>query len=275
MNGTIQYTIRPYDTIWMLAQVFNTNVDSIMNLNPGIEPRNLMVGQVLTISPGYQSYPSNPNVPGDQDFMNFDDMDDMDDMDDDDMDDDDMDDDDMDEDISGSMMDLMNYFRMLWEQHIVWTRMAVIGLVHQLPETDLILQRLLRNATDFSNALAPFYGEEVAREFARLFTEHITIAAEIVRAIMAGDNNAVTEADRRWRENADQIAAFLASINPYWNEDDWSAMLYEHLDLLSTNIEDMIAQNYQESINGFDQVEMQALEMADMMAEGVAMQFPG
>jgi hypothetical protein len=92
---------------------------------------------------------------------------------------------------------------------------------------------------------------------------------------MAGDNNAVTEADRRWRENADQIADFLADINPYWRDDDWSAMLYEHLDLLSANIENMIAQNYEESINGYDELEMQALEMADMMAEGIAMQFPG
>ena len=62
MNGTIQYTIRPYDTIWMLAQVFNTTVDSIMDLNPGIDPRNLMIGQVITIRPGSQNYPSYPNI---------------------------------------------------------------------------------------------------------------------------------------------------------------------------------------------------------------------
>jgi hypothetical protein len=243
----------------MLAQVFNTTVDSIMDLNPGIEPRNLMVGQVITLRPGYQSYPPYPNVPGNLGPTNPADMDDY----------------DMDEDMSGSMMELMNYFRMLWEQHIAWTRMAVMGIVHQLPEAEQILQRLLRNATDFSNALAPFYGEESAREFARLFSEHITIAGELVQAVMAGDNNAVTEADRRWRENADQIAKFLADINPYWREDDWSAMLYEHLDLLSANIENLIAQNYEESISGYDEIEMQALEMADMMAEGIAMQFPG
>jgi len=52
-------------------------------------------------------------------------------------------------------------------------------------------------------------------------------------------------------------------------------MLYEHLELLSSNVADMVAGNYQESINGYDEMEMQALEMADMMAEGIAMQFPG
>lgn len=271
MNGTIRYTIRPYDTIWMLAQVFNTTVDSILDLNPGIEPRNLMIGQVVTIRPGYQSYPSYSDSPFGNASQGMQD----DGMDDDIMDEDRMNNDMMDDDMSGNSSDLVDYFRLLWEQHVAWTRMAVMGIVHQLPEADKILQRLLRNATDFANALAPFYGEEAAKEFARLFTEHITIAGDLVKAAMAGDNNAVTQADQKWHENADQLAAFMNKVNPYWREDDWSAMLYEHLDLLASNIENMIAKNYEESINGYDEIEMQALEMADMMAEGLTMQFPG
>ena len=61
MNNTIRYTIRPYDTIWMLAQVFNTSVDDIMELNPDIDPRNLMIGQVVTLIPGDNNYPSYSN----------------------------------------------------------------------------------------------------------------------------------------------------------------------------------------------------------------------
>lgn len=248
MNGTIQYTIRPYDTIWMLAQVFNSTVDAIMELNPGIEPRNLLIGQVVTIRPGFQHYPSYSEESEDMDI-------DM-------------------EEIDENMGELTCYFHTLWEQHVAWTRMAVVGIVHDLPETEIILQRLLRNPMDFANALVAFYGEDSAQEFARLFTEHLTIAAELVKAAKAGDSDAVADADQRWHENADKIAALLGSINPYWSEDDWSAMLYEHLELLSTNVADMLAQNYEASINGYDDIEAQALEMADMMAEGIAMQFP-
>lgn len=247
MNGTIRYTIRPYDTIWMLAQVFNTTVDAIMELNPGIEPTNLLIGQVVTIRPGYQHYPSYM-----EDSNRDDDMDSV-----------------------GDVEDLVSLFHMLWEQHVTWTRMAVMGIVHDLPEKDMIIQRLLRNPVDFAEALATFYGEETAQEFAQLFTDHITIAAELVQAAKDGNNEAVTDADQRWRENAEQIAMFLADTNDNWSDDDWSAMLIEHLDLLSENVSNMVAGNYQESIDGYDEVEMQALEMADMMAEGIAMQFPG
>ncbi|HKL80348.1 MAG TPA: LysM domain-containing protein [Mobilitalea sp.] len=247
MSGAIQYTIRPYDTIWMLAQVFNTTVDSIMEVNPGINPRNLQNGQVITIRPGFQYYQSYSG-----DDMELDDN---------------MENDTM-------MCELMNYFRMLWEQHVAWTRMAIMGIVHELPETEMILQRLLRNPADFANALRTFYGDEVAQSFAELFTAHLTIAAELVNAAKAGDTNAVANAEQRWFDNARQIAEFLGSINPNWSTEDWNVMMNEHLELLRDNTLEMIDQNYEASIIGSDDIEAQALEMADMMAEGIAMQFP-
>lgn len=242
MNGTIRYTIRPFDTLWMLAQVFNTTVDSLMELNPGINPTNLQVGQVITIMPGYQYYPSFDNM-GEDEFGDV-------------------------------LPDLIDYFRMLWEQHITWTRIVAMGIIYDLPELEFATQRLFRNPMDFANALRPFYGDEGAQAFADLFTEHITIAAEIVQAAKAGDTASVDEIWQRWVANANAIAELLGSINPNWSTEDWSAMLLEHLELLRDNVASTIAGNYQESINGFDDVEAQALEMADMMAEGISAQFP-
>lgn len=185
--------------------------------------------------------------------------------------------DDMDnmDDLDQDLQELINYFRMLWEQHVTWTRMTVMAIVHDLPETDLIVQRVLRNPVDFANVLMPFYGEEAAREFDKLLTDHLTIATEIVKASKAGDTSAAADANKRWHDNADQIAAFLGSINPYWSEGDWRAMMNEHLELLGNNAAQMLAGKYEDSINGYDDIEAQALEMADVMADGIAMQFSG
>ncbi|HWT74381.1 MAG TPA: LysM peptidoglycan-binding domain-containing protein, partial [Mobilitalea sp.] len=197
-----------------------------------------------TILPGMQMHPSFPEVPDDDEI------------------------------ISSFLADLMNYFHILWEQHVYWTRMAIMGLVHDLPEKDLITQRLLRSPSDFAKILVHFYGEDAARTFESLFTDHLMIASQLVQDAMSGDMDAFTSTNQRWYENADKIAAFLASINPYWNAEDWEAMLHEHLDLIKQYASDMINQKYQESINLADEVEQQALEMADMMAEGIALQFP-
>ncbi|MDI6632328.1 MAG: LysM domain-containing protein [Thermoanaerobacteraceae bacterium] len=45
----IRYTIRPGDTFYKLAQRYGTTVEAIMTANPGVDPYNLQIGQVITI----------------------------------------------------------------------------------------------------------------------------------------------------------------------------------------------------------------------------------
>lgn len=47
--GTFSYTIRQGDTFFNLAMRFNTTVDAIMRANPGVNPDNLQIGQVICI----------------------------------------------------------------------------------------------------------------------------------------------------------------------------------------------------------------------------------
>lgn len=47
--GSTAYTIRSGDTLFLLAQRFNTTVDAIMRANPGINPNALRIGQIICI----------------------------------------------------------------------------------------------------------------------------------------------------------------------------------------------------------------------------------
>lgn len=130
--------------------------------------------------------------------------------------------------ISKSEVDLINTLRMLWEQHIVWTRMTIVSILAGLPDINLVTERLLRNPIDFEKALKPFYGDKIASRFRDLFKSHLVIAAELVKAAKTGNNQAVANAEKRWYANADEIANFLGRINPYWSQQDWQTMLHEH-----------------------------------------------
>ena len=176
--------------------------------------------------------------------------------------------------ISKAQADLSNHLRLLWEQHVVWTRLTIISIVFGLPDVDLVTNRLLRNPKDFEALLRPLYGDRVASRFADLFTSHLVIAAELVNAAKAGDTRAAADAEKRWYANADEIAAFLGSINPYWSVQQWKNMLHGHLALTKSEAVNMINGNYAESIILFDQIEEQALEMADVMTCGIIRQFP-
>ena len=45
--GTTPYTIRSGDTFYLLAQRYNTTVEAIQRANPGVDPNNLQIGQVI------------------------------------------------------------------------------------------------------------------------------------------------------------------------------------------------------------------------------------
>jgi len=122
--------------------------------------------------------------------------------------------------------------------------------------------------------LKPLYGDGTAARFADLLTSHLVIAAELIKAAKAGDTGAAADAEKRWYANADEIAVFLGSINPYWSVQQWKTMLHEHLALTKSEAVNILTGKYAEGITVFDQIEKSALEMADVMAHGIIQQFP-
>jgi len=177
--------------------------------------------------------------------------------------------------ISKAQADLNKHLRLLWEQHVVWTRLTIISIVFGLPDADVVTNRLLRNPKDFEALLKPLYGDRAASTFADLFTSHLVIAAELVKAAKAGNTGAAADSEKRWYANADEIAAFLGSINPYWSVQQWRDMLHKHLALTKSEAVNMLTGKYEEGITVFDQIEKQAIEMADVMTYGIIRQFPG
>ncbi len=173
-----------------------------------------------------------------------------------------------------SEVDLINNMRMLWEQHGAWTRMAISSIVFGSPDEEFVINRLLQNPADFANTLKFFYGDKTALKFSDLLRSHLVIAAQIVKASKAGDTKSALEAEKKWYENADEIASFLNFINPYWSEESWKVMLYEHLALVKAEAVDMLTKDYEAGIKVYDKIESQALGMADMMTEGIIKQFP-
>ena len=61
-SGSFAYTIRSGDTLFVLARRFNTTVEAIMAINPGINPNNLQVGRIICI-PGAATPPPQPSCP--------------------------------------------------------------------------------------------------------------------------------------------------------------------------------------------------------------------
>jgi hypothetical protein len=177
--------------------------------------------------------------------------------------------------ISQTELALRNDMRRLWEDHITWTRLAIISLTTDAPDTEATVGRLLQNQTDIGDAIEPFYGEAAGDELTRLLREHILIAADLVAAARAGDQVALADAQARWTANADEIAGFLASANPrFWKLGELKAMLHEHLRLTTDEAVARLQGDWAADVAAYDQIHLQALEMADHLSTGIVKQFP-
>ena len=171
--------------------------------------------------------------------------------------------------------DFHDAMRKLWEDHITFTRLFIVSTFGDLPDADETAARLLQNQEDLGDAIKPFYGDAAGEQLTALLRDHILIAAEILQAAKDGDQAALEDAIARWYDNADDIAEFLNSANPKnWPLEEMRAMMREHLDL---TLEEAVAQlngDYVASIAAYDRVHVQALEMADMLSDGIIRQFP-
>jgi len=177
--------------------------------------------------------------------------------------------------LSSKAVSLRLAMRKLWEDHITWTRLAIISLTTGSPDTQATVARLLQNQTDIGNAIKPYYGAAAGNQLTALLREHILIAADLVAAAKAGDQAKVADASARWGANADEIAAFLSKANPRsWKLEEMKTMLHEHLKLTTDEALARLQGNWAADVAAYDEIHRQALGMADMLTAGIVKQFP-
>lgn len=168
---------------------------------------------------------------------------------------------------------LSNTLRQLWNEHVLWTRFFLVSTAFDLPDLSLVTERLLQNPVDFEKELQPFYGKQEAAEFKQLLTDHLLIASALVNAAKAGNEEEAANQRRLWYNNAADIAKLLGSINPFWSERIWKDMLFDHLQMLEDEAVFILTGEYEKGIKIYDDIQAQALKMADEMTCGIIRQF--
>lgn len=133
---------------------------------------------------------------------------------------------------------------------------------------------MLKNQDDIGNAIKPYYGEEGGKQLTDLLYPHIKISAEVVKAARSENTAALDDANKRWYANADEISEFLSKANPNWKLADMKIMMNTHLKLTTNEAVARIKKDYDADIKAHDAVHMDILKMADMLSEGIIMQFP-
>ena len=232
----ILHTIRPGDTLYNLAMQYGTTVQNIIDTNLALEPYNLRVGQQIYIYPNY-----NQN----NDYW-----------------------------VSRNEVRLLEQMNLVWEQHIMWTRMLLISIAENLKDLEATQTRLLRNPKDIADVFRPYYGNNIASEIQRLLTEHLAIGKDLIVSLKNKNQEQANALSTKWYQNTDQMAEAFSSINPFYPREEVRRMLYEHLRLTSEEVNARLRGDYTADINAYDMVQKEILRMSHFFVNGIVRQFP-
>lgn len=174
-----------------------------------------------------------------------------------------------------SAAEFQDDMRRLWEDHVTWTRLAIVTFADGSAGFDATAARLLRNQDDIGDAIKPFYGRAAGNRLTTLLDDHIGIAVQLLQAAKAGDDAAFTRAHSAWYANAKEIADFLARANPHqWPRRTMRAAMKGHLDQTLAEASHELTGAYAKSVADYDEIHHHILAMADVLSAGIVAAFP-
>jgi hypothetical protein len=165
--------------------------------------------------------------------------------------------------------------RKLWEDHITWTRLAIVSFAGGLPDLQATEARLLANQADIGNAIKPYYGRTAGNRLTALLREHILGAVALLQAAKSGDQNQIAKASAAWYANGIEVADFLHAANPRaWPRAMMRSMMKTHLDQTLAEAQHRLQGRFADDIRDYEAIHRHILKMADTLSAGIMRQFP-
>ncbi len=176
--------------------------------------------------------------------------------------------------ITEQALSLRMNMRKLWGDHVIWTRGYIVAATRNAPDAQAAAGRLLKNQEDIGNAIIPVYGKDAGNKLTELLKQHIMIAVDLIEAAKSGDQKKFADEDKKWTQNANDIATLLSGANPNWPKKDVVDLLALHLNLTKNEVVARLKEKWDDDVKAFDDIYTEINTVADTLTEGILKQFP-
>lgn len=257
-QNKITHTVQEGDSLYKLARQYRTTVTELILGNPGVNPYNLQIGMQLSVCPGEEfrepgmpemgTRPGGsmrPEMPGTNAPSETP------------------------EQVEDTVRNLMEEMRLAWLSNVYWTRMYLMSVDANTADQQEVFERMLQTADEIVDVFAPYLSVTATRQLQNLLMEHMELTGQLIRILKTGQMSDYDSVIKDWYGNANQIATFLGSQNPFFGSRETRNLLLNHLDMTREEIEYQINGDYGRSIDTFRDIRDQVLEMADYFARGL------
>jgi hypothetical protein len=167
-------------------------------------------------------------------------------------------------------MNLIFDIMMFWFDLTNWIRAFMLSRYQSVGNEDEVYARLQRVVTDFINNLKQVFGDTPAvNELQLALNAYIDLIDSLITAQLTGNVEQVDLITRQLYQNADNIAASLAAITPYWDQDEWRTILYNNLRSTLDETTMFLTEDYARNLDIFSTLISQSESSGDYLAQGV------
>lgn len=171
--------------------------------------------------------------------------------------------------ISYGFMNLINLYRAIWSELAIWSRTYILSTMSSYGNINEVGERLYTIPVQFQTQLKAIFGEEMAEKFQILLSQHVVLIMTLTNAVKNGDATAQNTAITQLYQNADEMATYLAEINPFWNKTQWTNLLYYYISLTTNDLVALASSDFSQDIQISDRITYHVLLMGEYMANGI------
>nr|WP_315021690.1 hypothetical protein [uncultured Aminipila sp.] len=171
--------------------------------------------------------------------------------------------------IPPSQLNLVFQSRTIWRDLATWLRAYLASKHGGLGDIEAIWEKLNELLIKSTNIFSLVFGEQFADQYVNLLSNFNNILDALVDAQIKGDTDAVNEYTKQLYENADQIAAFLSKVNPFWVESEWKNLLYQFNQMTIDQSTTFLNKEYRKNIDIFDRTLNLTSTIGDYYSQGI------
>lgn len=167
-------------------------------------------------------------------------------------------------------MNLIYNIGIFWFDLIHWVRAYMLSRFRNVGNQDEIYERLQQVVNDYINNLRQFFGDAPGVDALQSqLNTYIDLIDALITALAAEDAEEIGRITKLLYENADERAAAISSLNPYWDQKEWSARLNNNLRSTLDETTMFLTENYARNLDIFSTLMAQAESSSDYLAEGL------
>lgn len=166
-------------------------------------------------------------------------------------------------------MDDVYEIRMFWYELVFWVRNYMLSRYREIGNVDEVYARLKEVPVQYVTRLKDIFGEQIKESYIELFNTFIDLLDAFITAQMEGNNDKVAEITMQLYQNANDRAAFIASINPFWDEEVWKNRLYNNIRSTIEESTTFLTEDYPRNIDIFNRLLDQAESTSTYFAQGL------